>query len=29
VPMEEADARFDDCLEVILKAWTADEALSS
>jgi alkanesulfonate monooxygenase SsuD/methylene tetrahydromethanopterin reductase-like flavin-dependent oxidoreductase (luciferase family) len=25
VPMEEADARFDECLEVILKVWTADE----
>jgi alkanesulfonate monooxygenase SsuD/methylene tetrahydromethanopterin reductase-like flavin-dependent oxidoreductase (luciferase family) len=25
VPMEEADARFDECLDVILKAWTADE----
>ena len=25
VPMEEADARFDECLEVLLKAWTADE----
>ena len=28
VPMEEADARFDECLEVILKAWTADEPFS-
>src|SRR3989449_2814254 len=28
VPMEEADARFDDCLEVLLKAWTADEPFS-
>ena len=26
--MEEADARFDECLEVILKAWTADEPFS-
>src|SRR5499433_3532679 len=25
VPMEEADARFDECLEVLLKAWTADK----
>src|SRR5256886_11456059 len=24
VPMEEADARFDECLEVMLKAWTSD-----
>jgi alkanesulfonate monooxygenase SsuD/methylene tetrahydromethanopterin reductase-like flavin-dependent oxidoreductase (luciferase family) len=28
VPMEEADARFDECLEVILKAWTAAEPFS-
>jgi alkanesulfonate monooxygenase SsuD/methylene tetrahydromethanopterin reductase-like flavin-dependent oxidoreductase (luciferase family) len=28
VPMEEADARFDECLEVILEAWTADEPFS-
>jgi alkanesulfonate monooxygenase SsuD/methylene tetrahydromethanopterin reductase-like flavin-dependent oxidoreductase (luciferase family) len=28
VSMEEADARFDECLEVILKAWTADEPFS-
>src|SRR3989454_4019585 len=28
VPMEEADARFDECFEVILKAWTADEPFS-
>jgi alkanesulfonate monooxygenase SsuD/methylene tetrahydromethanopterin reductase-like flavin-dependent oxidoreductase (luciferase family) len=28
VPMEEADARFDECLEVILKAWTADKPFS-
>jgi alkanesulfonate monooxygenase SsuD/methylene tetrahydromethanopterin reductase-like flavin-dependent oxidoreductase (luciferase family) len=26
--MEEADARFNECLEVILKAWTADEPFS-
>src|SRR5262245_7196529 len=25
VPMEEADARFDECLEVLRKAWTAEE----
>jgi alkanesulfonate monooxygenase SsuD/methylene tetrahydromethanopterin reductase-like flavin-dependent oxidoreductase (luciferase family) len=25
VPMDEADARFDECLAVLLKAWTADE----
>ena len=25
MPMEEADARFDECLEVMLKAWTSDE----
>ena len=24
VPMEEAEARFDECLEVMLKAWTSD-----
>jgi len=28
VPMEEADARFDESLEVILKAWTADRPFS-
>jgi len=28
VPMEEAEARFDECLEVLLKAWTADEPFS-
>jgi alkanesulfonate monooxygenase SsuD/methylene tetrahydromethanopterin reductase-like flavin-dependent oxidoreductase (luciferase family) len=28
VGMEEADARFDEAFEVILKAWTADEAFS-
>ena len=28
VAMDEADARFDECLEVILKAWTADEPFS-
>ena len=28
VPTEEADARFEECLEVILKAWTADEPFS-
>ena len=28
VPMEEADARFDECLEVIVKSWTADEPFS-
>jgi alkanesulfonate monooxygenase SsuD/methylene tetrahydromethanopterin reductase-like flavin-dependent oxidoreductase (luciferase family) len=28
VPMEEADARFEECLDVILKAWTADEPFS-
>jgi len=28
VPMAEADARFDECFEVILKAWTADEPFS-
>ncbi len=27
-PLAEADARFDECLEVILKAWTADEPFS-
>jgi alkanesulfonate monooxygenase SsuD/methylene tetrahydromethanopterin reductase-like flavin-dependent oxidoreductase (luciferase family) len=26
--MEEAEARFDECLEVIIKAWTADEPFS-
>jgi len=26
--MEEADARFEECLEVLLKAWTADEPFS-
>ena len=28
VPMEEADARCDEALAVILKAWTADEPFS-
>jgi alkanesulfonate monooxygenase SsuD/methylene tetrahydromethanopterin reductase-like flavin-dependent oxidoreductase (luciferase family) len=28
VPMDEADARFDEAFEVILKAWTADEPFS-
>ena len=28
VPMKEADARFDEALDVILKAWTADEPFS-
>jgi len=28
LPMEESDARFDECLDVILKAWTADEPFS-
>jgi alkanesulfonate monooxygenase SsuD/methylene tetrahydromethanopterin reductase-like flavin-dependent oxidoreductase (luciferase family) len=28
IPMEEADARFDEALEVIVKAWTADEPFS-
>ena len=28
VPMEEADARFDECLDVILKAWTSNEPFS-
>ena len=28
VPMEEADARFDEALAVIVKAWTADEPFS-
>src|SRR5438045_5191832 len=28
VPMAEADARFDEALDVILKAWTADEPFS-
>ncbi len=26
--MEDADARFDECLEILLKAWTADEPFS-
>jgi alkanesulfonate monooxygenase SsuD/methylene tetrahydromethanopterin reductase-like flavin-dependent oxidoreductase (luciferase family) len=26
--MEEADARFEECLEILLKAWTADEPFS-
>src|SRR2546428_13627273 len=26
--MEEADARFEECLEVLLKAWPADEPFS-
>jgi alkanesulfonate monooxygenase SsuD/methylene tetrahydromethanopterin reductase-like flavin-dependent oxidoreductase (luciferase family) len=28
MPMAEADERFEECLEVILKAWTADEPFS-
>jgi len=28
VPMEEADARFEECLGVILRAWTAEEPFS-
>src|SRR5437870_94259 len=28
VDMDEADARFDECLEVIVKAWTANEPFS-
>jgi alkanesulfonate monooxygenase SsuD/methylene tetrahydromethanopterin reductase-like flavin-dependent oxidoreductase (luciferase family) len=28
VPMEEADARFDEALDVIIKAWTADQPFS-
>ena len=28
MPMEEADSRYDECLEVVLKAWTADEPFS-
>src|SRR6266536_2033280 len=28
VPMEEADSRFDESLEVMLKAWTSDEPWS-
>ena len=28
VPMEEADARFDECLDVIVKAWTSNEQFS-
>ncbi|TMQ32601.1 MAG: LLM class flavin-dependent oxidoreductase [Planctomycetota bacterium] len=28
VPTEEAEARFDECLEVLRKAWTADEPFS-
>src|SRR5262252_4469351 len=28
VPMEEADARFDECHEVILKAWMSDDPFS-
>src|ERR1700674_4809847 len=28
VPMEEADARFDEALSVIVKAWTADQPFS-
>src|SRR6266705_1537989 len=28
VPMEEADSRFDESLEVMLKAWTSDEPFS-
>ena len=28
MPMEEADSRYDECLEVVLRAWTADEPFS-
>jgi alkanesulfonate monooxygenase SsuD/methylene tetrahydromethanopterin reductase-like flavin-dependent oxidoreductase (luciferase family) len=28
VPMEEADARFEECLEVVVRAWTANEPFS-
>jgi alkanesulfonate monooxygenase SsuD/methylene tetrahydromethanopterin reductase-like flavin-dependent oxidoreductase (luciferase family) len=28
VPMEEADARFDECLDVLFKAWTSNEKFS-
>lgn len=28
VPMEEANARFDECLDVIVKAWTSNEKFS-
>jgi alkanesulfonate monooxygenase SsuD/methylene tetrahydromethanopterin reductase-like flavin-dependent oxidoreductase (luciferase family) len=28
VPIAEADARFDECLEIVLKAWTANEPFS-
>src|ERR1700723_3985940 len=28
VDMDEADARFDECLEVIVKSWTSDEKFS-
>ena len=28
VPMDEADARFDECLDVIVKAWTSNEPFS-
>jgi alkanesulfonate monooxygenase SsuD/methylene tetrahydromethanopterin reductase-like flavin-dependent oxidoreductase (luciferase family) len=28
VPMEEADARFEECLEVLLKAWTSEQRFS-
>jgi len=28
MPIEEADARFEECLEVMLKAWTSDEPWS-
>jgi alkanesulfonate monooxygenase SsuD/methylene tetrahydromethanopterin reductase-like flavin-dependent oxidoreductase (luciferase family) len=28
MPMDEADSRYEECLEVILKAWTADEPFS-
>jgi alkanesulfonate monooxygenase SsuD/methylene tetrahydromethanopterin reductase-like flavin-dependent oxidoreductase (luciferase family) len=28
VPMEEADARFEECLSVLVKAWTANEPFS-
>jgi alkanesulfonate monooxygenase SsuD/methylene tetrahydromethanopterin reductase-like flavin-dependent oxidoreductase (luciferase family) len=28
VPMEDADARFEECLEVLLKAWTSEQRFS-
>jgi alkanesulfonate monooxygenase SsuD/methylene tetrahydromethanopterin reductase-like flavin-dependent oxidoreductase (luciferase family) len=28
VPMDEADARFDECLDVVLKAWTSNQPFS-